>query len=827
MMAKLESCPSATEYRTKFGDDPNAPNGYTCVVTVDKGWDPLASPLSGIGKFDASEGKCVYCEGKIESKIIATTSSIDDYIDESVAPCVDLPFVTQKATMATSSILPDYCGCGWLRSGAGWTNYHDPLGYTCDPNNCCGNFKDVPGNGKCESACGAEAACDEVEDGNPCRDGLMCEHLGELCDSTKMKCENCRCEKAECDTSKGDECSATDQSRCGVNEVCDLNTCTCTGCGNGVIEAGEECDPGDSSRGKNPVGCDGISMDGHTPQHCLGGPDNPLDPMPWCKCQDCGDGRVTGREDCDVGSAGHPAVPCTDPSKICVDCQCVSGSPPPPTGCVPAEYGVVDEETINFGEEKTVGYGNIKYWEKCCSYNAAHVEITKPWGGPKKRETLYSWDGVHTHVTYERDTEAYHVVAVDMDNSRGNWIKVQAWCEPIPSGEICDNDVDEPDKNNNASICDPMICGGACAPDCEVSPDDKIDCEDDECPSPGGCGRCQVEHCISNPADVNLPGITCDDWETCKYDWACITDPTIGPHDPTASPPVVRCSTDAECVAAAGPGSKCLLFSTIPAIPDCHCLQPETGNCFDDVDNDYDGCTDADPPRPDSDCGGKETGCGGGDLCCFNGTDDDCDGDTDCRDPDCEHTAPDCNRCQYLTCLAADNWQWGCPTDIDAGAECSTDAECIAKYPDKWWCNLETCKCEVPPPTLASKWRIEDVACKIIVLLQEIVAGIATLIIVYAGIKWMGSGVTDPVARHEAADMIKAVFVGLVIIIVALQFINYMFGNELGTISCPTNVSWHNMIIICGTPYMCHSPADGVCPQDFGVLCDVHDPDCS
>ena len=91
----------------------------------------------------------------------------------------------------------------------------------------------------------------------------------------------------------------------------------------------------------------------------------------------------------------------------------------------------------------------------------------------------------------------------------------------------------------------------------------------------------------------------------------------------------------------------------------------------------------------------------------------------------------------------------------------------------------------------------------------------------------MGSGVTDPVARHEAADMIKAVFVGLVIIIVALQFINYMFGNELGTISCPTNVSWHNMIIICGTPYMCHSPADGVCPQDFGVLCDVHDPDCS
>jgi len=91
----------------------------------------------------------------------------------------------------------------------------------------------------------------------------------------------------------------------------------------------------------------------------------------------------------------------------------------------------------------------------------------------------------------------------------------------------------------------------------------------------------------------------------------------------------------------------------------------------------------------------------------------------------------------------------------------------------------------------------------------------------------MGSGVTDPVARQEAADMIKAVFVGLVIIIVALQFINYMFGNELGTVSCPVNVTWHNMVIICDVPYMCDDAnSDGICPEDFGITCDVPDKDC-
>ena len=757
IMAKLESCPSKSEYELAFGKDPN---GYICVVTVDKGWDPFAGPLIGMGNFDSSEGKCVYCDGKIESKIIATTSSIDNYVDESTKPCVDLPFVIYKSMMADCPI--DGCGCGWERSATGgWWNYFTPPFCTCHADwDCCGNFKDVSGDGECETACGGvDSACDEVAEGGLCKAGELCESLGVgvTCSGTE-KCVDCKCERKTCGNGKvdpGEECDGNIDTKAeGATKDCEglcappgeADECTCRSatCGNGVIDPGEECD------GNVDTIAEGATKD--CEGRCV--PPN-KSPLP-CNCQICGNNRIEYPEQCDP------------PDGTTCDGNCQLMGPPPtlPSGGCGGDYGC-ETKDITYTETKTLQHGNIKYHKKysevfpgeVCGWGA-QLYIWLPWTtGPGD----YKWPVIleGNSVTYTKSPDEYTVKLVDV-HLGCDTITVEACCNPAPIGETdCHDGID-----NN------------------VPPNGKIDCEEGDavCPEPD-CGPCGTAVCD--------PGTYGD------YEYHC--ELKAG----------AECAVPADCPPPGNPGDyECPLA---PGPDQCKCVPLIEVDCSNGVDDDGDGCTDGE----DVDCGGKETDC-------FDVIDNNCDGETDCADPDCRFTAPDCNDCQNLTCNADGTWQWSCPTK--AGAECSSNTECWATTK---WCNLETCNCEEPPPTLASKWRIEDVACKIIVLLQKIVAGIATLIIVYAGIKWMGSGVTDPAARQEAADMIKAVFVGLVIIIVALQFINYMFGNELGTVSCPVNVTWHNMVIICDVPYMCDDAnSDGICPEDFGITCDVPDKDC-
>ncbi|HDH41311.1 MAG TPA: hypothetical protein ENG12_02755 [Candidatus Altiarchaeales archaeon] len=728
IMAKLEMCPSTSEYMTKFGDDPD---GYTCVLAIDKGWDPFTDAITFTGKWDASEERCISCNGKKEDLVYANIIAIYTASDE-------LSF---------------------------------------DP-------KTRANHGKCETACSEEvdSACDEVAEGGLCKAGELCESLGVgvTCSGTE-KCVDCKCERKTCGNGKvdpGEECDGDIDTKAeGATKDCEglcappgeADECTCRSatCGNGVIDPGEECD------GNVDTIAEGATKD------CEGKCVRPdKSPLP-CHCQICGNNRIEYPEECDPPGSACSGGTCNS------NCVCV-GAPPagPDATCTDTTNHYTD--TIAFDEKKKIDGGVIHYRKEFsggadCD-DGAWLDVTPPGAaGPVSPSGF--WDGDTHDYSASGGTETYYVKLVDAKCGSPSTVDVEVWCEVAGAGEICNNGIDEPDCPVGAPFCEQP-----------ADADNLIDCEDPECPDPDACTNpCQEDVCCDVDGEPGCPAVA-------DYQWHCKLKPGA------------KCAVPDDCPPPGNPGDyECPIVGTTVGVDMCICVPLIEVNCSNGVDDDGDGCTDGE----DVDCGGNETDC-------FDVIDNNCDGETDCADPDCRFTAPDCNDCQNLTCNADGTWQWSCPTK--AGAECSSNTECWATTK---WCNLETCNCEEPPPTLASKWRIEDVACRIIVLLQEIVAGIATLIIVYAGIKWMGSGVTDPVARQEAADMIKAVFVGLVIIIVALQFINYMFGNELGTVSCPVNVTWHNMVIICDVPYMCDDTnSDGICPEDFGITCDVPDKDC-
>jgi len=64
-----------------------------------------------------------------------------------------------------------------------------------------------------------------------------------------------------------------------------------------------------------------------------------------------------------------------------------------------------------------------------------------------------------------------------------------------------------------------------------------------------------------------------------------------------------------------------------------------------------------------------------------------------------------------------------------------------------------------------------------------IAGGLATLMIVYAGVKWLTSA-DDPGERKNAKDMIKHAIIALLLILAAAGLMNILVGGEVGFGSC-------------------------------------------
>ena len=67
---------------------------------------------------------------------------------------------------------------------------------------------------------------------------------------------------------------------------------------------------------------------------------------------------------------------------------------------------------------------------------------------------------------------------------------------------------------------------------------------------------------------------------------------------------------------------------------------------------------------------------------------------------------------------------------------------------------------------------INALICRLITILWGVSAAVATIVIVIAGIRWIGSS-EDAGARAQAKSTIVHAIIGLIIVIVALSIVNY------------------------------------------------------
>ena len=79
----------------------------------------------------------------------------------------------------------------------------------------------------------------------------------------------------------------------------------------------------------------------------------------------------------------------------------------------------------------------------------------------------------------------------------------------------------------------------------------------------------------------------------------------------------------------------------------------------------------------------------------------------------------------------------------------------------------------VSAQSTAVETAISCMACRIMQLVFMIIGMVVTLVIIFAGLKWVGSG-EDPDARNQAKQMIIHAIIGLVIIIIAAYAVSWL-----------------------------------------------------
>ena len=166
----------------------------------------------------------------------------------------------------------------------------------------------------------------EVRDCPRCGDGRINQSLEECDGDEAAACGAAACH-SDCSCSEcgnglmeiGEECDGSEASACG-NDVC-LPDCTCAVCGNGITEPGEECDRDDA----DSCGAGTCRND--------------------CKCPVCGNGIWEVGEECDApddgACQGLCRMDCTCPEPVCGNGvtedgeECDTGDPWSGDGCDP------------------------------------------------------------------------------------------------------------------------------------------------------------------------------------------------------------------------------------------------------------------------------------------------------------------------------------------------------------------------------------------------------------------------------------------------------------------------------------------------------------
>lgn len=200
-------------------------NGYECEIIVPC---PVGLHCRGVyGKWDASDPhgtKCVQCSDNKEVKICGDVFGL--YVNFAKKDCsceVDYWCLQECMGDPICASLCYSCGTGCQNSG----QICDPIKGDCiAATSCSGQYCELAGNNRCESACGADSACDEKNPGDFCEVGESCESLGDTCQPGQICNDQCKCEVPEC----------SDDSECPAQYICDPDSKQCVTCNKYHIE---------------------------------------------------------------------------------------------------------------------------------------------------------------------------------------------------------------------------------------------------------------------------------------------------------------------------------------------------------------------------------------------------------------------------------------------------------------------------------------------------------------------------------------------------------------------------------------------------------------
>ncbi len=369
----------------------------------------------------------------------------------------------------------------------------------------CDDGNTISGDG-CSSACEVEPGYECITPGRPCMkndgsaaacgDGVV--EAGEQCDDGN--------------TTPGDGCSSTCQLEKGFTCPKPGTACqTLQYCGDGILQTanGEQCDDGNTTPGD---GCSGACQ--IEPGYACPDPG-----LPCVKIWVCGNGHVDPGEACDdgntVGGDGCSAdCSMVEPGYTCPD---VSGNGGP---CVKSPANVCGDGVVAGNEQ--CDDGNTVSGDGCSSTCALEAGYTCPHAGQPCKKIEFCGDGI-VELNIGEQCDDGNTVSGDGCSSlcqlEPNWV-----C-PVPDAPCVDTVVCGDGKVGGAEQCDDgnTVSGDGCSSTCQNEPGWQCPTPDAKCIA-AACGDGILAGNEQCDDGNNSSGDGCSSSCQVEPGWACVTN---------------------------------------------------------------------------------------------------------------------------------------------------------------------------------------------------------------------------------------------------------------------------------------------------------------
>jgi hypothetical protein len=344
-------CEGGSRHNALCNDDGDCPGGGDCIAQA-----TCETPCESDDDCD-NNPPCLANEADCDNKCRDASSETGE--NDAGQECEEDPVAGQFCTggindgIACQGPGDTDCLCD-IGGGVFLPGFCDP-GNSINPNNCCTTDKD------CGLVCNGG-----TRDGEVCFNNSDCPDP----DQNKAVCKQGTCDTGACvDTSKlpdpearhcvGDPgTSCEDDDDCDLNDVCEstcnndlpngCHDCALPGCGDGTLDAGEECDQGSANGADKP--CTNTCFNAEcgdgkacTNTACTSGPGGGPE-----ACDDGNQSDVDAcKSDCSANVCGDGVQKATPPEELCDDGNNADGDGCS-SGCCPEVAGVVGDVDAKF-----------------------------------------------------------------------------------------------------------------------------------------------------------------------------------------------------------------------------------------------------------------------------------------------------------------------------------------------------------------------------------------------------------------------------------------------------------------------------------------------